>query len=370
MFSKKERPAVTEEQVLAALRQIIDPDLRRDVVSLGMIKDLTIEGGRVSFTFELTTPACPVKAQFETMARQVVAAIPGVESVEVRMTANVPAARRPMATLPGVRHVIAVGAGKGGVGKTTVAVNLAVALAQLGARVGLLDADVHGPNVPLMMGVESPPRQEGTTILPAVSHGVRYMSAGFFVQSRQALIWRGPMVGKMVQELLSVVQWGELDYLVVDLPPGTGDAALSLAQAIPLTGALIVTQPPEVSLLDATKAVSMFQRLEVPILGIVENMSYFVCPHCGERTEIFARGGAREVAEHLNIPFLGELPLDPAIRAGGDAGVPVVVGQPDSPQAAAFRDLARAVAARVSVLSRAPEETGPGQRAFITFYDS
>jgi ATP-binding protein involved in chromosome partitioning len=365
--------AVTEAAVLDALKNIIDPDLHKDVVSLGFIKNMRIEGGDVSFDFELTTPACPVKDRFLDQAQRLVGGIPGVTNVHCTMTSNVRSSggsARASVNLPGVKNVVAVGAGKGGVGKSTCAVGLAVALQQSGATVGLLDADIHGPNVPLMMGLTQPPHQHENRIIPGHSHGVKIMSAGYFVQENMPLIWRGPMVGKMIQELLGNVEWGELDYLVVDLPPGTGDAPLTLAQSIPLSGAVVVTQPPDVSLMDATKAIAMFQKLEVPILGIVENMSYFICPCCGERTEIFAHGGGRAAAERLKVPFLGEIPLNAAIREGGDTGTPILVGRPDAPESEAFRSFAQATAARVSVLqSMRAQEAARGPRQFIKFFD-
>jgi ATP-binding protein involved in chromosome partitioning len=372
MFGSKQR--VTEEQVLKALSNIIDPDLQKDVVSLGFIKELKIENGVVSFNFELTTPACPVKDRFLQQAEQLVGVLEGVERVQCTMTSQVRAAGgngRSTIQLPGVKNVLAVGAGKGGVGKSTCAVGLAVALRQTGATVGLLDADIHGPNIPLMMGLTEPPHQEGSRIIPGLSHGVRVMSAGYFVQENLPLIWRGPMVGKMIQELLGNCEWGEVDYLVVDLPPGTGDAPLTLAQAIPLSGAVVVTQPPDVSLMDATKAIAMFQKLEVPILGIVENMSYFVCPCCSTRTEIFSHGGGRAAAERLRVPFLGEIPLNAAIREGGDTGTPVLVGNPASIESEAFRTFAQNTAARVSVLqSMRAAEAARGPKQFIKFFDS
>ena len=365
---------VSEEQVLKALSNIIDPDLHKDVVSLGFIKNLKIDGGQVSFDFELTTPACPVKDRFLDQARHYVGQVPGVERVDCTMTSNVRSAGgagRGTIQLPGVKNVVAVGAGKGGVGKSTCAVGLAVALRQTGASVGLLDADIHGPNIPLMMGLTDPPHQVDSKIVPGLSHGVKVMSAGYFVQENLPLIWRGPMVGKMIQELLGGCDWGELDYLVVDLPPGTGDAPLTLAQAIPLSGAVIVTQPPDVSLMDATKALAMFQKLEVPILGIVENMSYFVCPCCNTRTEIFSHGGGRAAAERLKVPFLGEIPLNTSIREGGDTGTPVLVSDPASAEAGAFRDFAQTTAARLSVLqSIRAAEAAKGPRQFIKFFDS
>src|SRR5262245_9941530 len=364
---------VTEAQVLDALRNIVDPDLHKDVVSLGFIKNMKIEQGVVSFDFELTTPACPVKDRFLDQAQRLVGAIPGVERVSCTMTSNVRstgASTRASIQLPGVKNIVAVGAGKGGVGKSTCAVSLAVALQQSGAAVGLLDADIHGPNVPLMMGLSEPPHQHENRIVPGLSHGVKIMSAGYFVQENMPLIWRGPMVGKMIQELLGNVEWGELDYLVVDLPPGTGDAPLTLAQSIPLSGAVVVTQPPDVSLMDATKAIAMFQKLEVPILGIVENMSYFVCPCCNTRTEIFSHGGGKAAAERLRVPFLGEIPLNASIREGGDTGTPVLISNPAAPEAGAFRQFSQATAARISVLRNLRAQESRGTRQFIKFFDS
>lgn len=249
--------------------------------------------------------------------------------------------------IPGVRHVIAVSSGKGGVGKSTVAANLAVALAQSGASVGLMDADIYGPNIPMMMGAPKPPEQQDGKIAPAESHGVKFISMGFFVPEETAVVWRGPMVHTAIQQFFRDVLWGELDYLLIDLPPGTGDAQLTLAQLVPICGAITVTTPQEVALHDVRKGLMMFQKVNVPLLGIVENMSHFVCPHCGERSEIFSYGGGERAAEKLGIPFLGRIPIDPAIRVGGDAGVPIVVANPDSPQAQAFREIAAKIAASV-----------------------
>ena len=353
------RKAVTTEDVLEALATVQEPELHRDLVSLGMIEDLRVDGSRVSFTVVLTTPACPLKSEIQNLAREAALRVPGVKEVEVKLTSRVPTARpRERAAIPGVRNVIAVGSGKGGVGKSTVSVGLALALAESGARVGLLDADVWGPNIPQMLGVETLPRQNGQRIRPALGHGVKMISMGFFVDESTPVIWRGPMVGKMVEQLLTDVEWGELDYLVVDLPPGTGDASLSLAQAIPLSGLVVVATPHDVALADAGKALAMFRRLDVPILGIVENMSYFLCPHCSERTDIFGHGGARGMAERLAVPFLGEIPLDPAIRAGGDVGRPILVVDPDSPLSQAFREIASRLAARVSVLDLRAQPEG------------
>ena len=354
MFGKK--TALSREDVLRALGGVQEPELHRDLVSLGMIEDLEIDGSRVSFTVVLTTPACPLKSQIEQEAREAVSALAGVTEVQVKLSSRVQGARpKEKAMIPGVRHVIAVGSGKGGVGKSTISVGLALGLAESGARVGLLDADIWGPNIPQMLGVETPPRQNGEKLVPALGHGVKMISMGFFVDEDTPIIWRGPMVGKMIEQLLTDVEWGELDYLVVDLPPGTGDASLTLAQTIPLSGLVVVVTPQSVALADASKALGMFQRLEVPILGIVENMSYFLCPHCDERTDIFGHGGAAQMAEHYKLPLLGEIPLDPAIRAGGDVGQPVLVVDPESRLAGAFREMAGRVASRLSVLSLGDE---------------
>ena len=257
--------------------------------------------------------------------------------------------------LPQVKHVVAISSGKGGVGKSTVAVNLAVALAASGAKVGLLDADIYGPNVPMMLGVGKQPEQKEGKIIPAESHGVKVISMGFFVGEDTAVVWRGPMIHSAIQQFLRDVIWGELDHLLVDLPPGTGDAQLTLAQLVPLCGAVTVTTPQEVALHDVRKGMMMFQKVNVPLLGLIENMSYFVCGHCGERTEIFSHGGGERAAEKLGIPFLGHIPIDPAIRAGGDTGMPIVVADPASPQAKAFREIADAVIERINALSAGPD---------------
>ncbi|MFQ6016381.1 MAG: Mrp/NBP35 family ATP-binding protein [Anaerolineae bacterium] len=335
---------ITEADVLAALGQVMDPELGRDLVSLGMIQDLVVQDSRVSFTIVLTTPTCPLKAQIEAEARAVVLALPGVEEVTINFRADGLPSRRP---LPGVRHVIAVASGKGGVGKTTVAVNLALALAESGARVGLLDADIYGPNVPLMMGVERRPLIEHEKLLPLMAYGIKVMSLGFLVPLESPVIWRGPLVMQMMEQLLYNVAWGELDYLVVDLPPGTGDAQLTLLQQAPVSGAIIVTTPQDIALADAVKGLNMFCQMGVPVLGLVENMSYFVCPHCGQRTGIFGHGGGRETSRRLRVPFLGEVPLDPSICLEGDVGRPILKARPDSPQAEAFRQIAQAVLTRV-----------------------
>jgi len=351
----------THQDVLNALRAVQDPDLHRDIVSLGFVKDLQVTDGRVGFTIELTTPACPVKHHMESAAREAVAALPGVERVDVTMTARVTSSRVGASEyLPGVRNTIAVASGKGGVGKSTVAANLAVALGRAGARVGLLDADMYGPSIPTMMGAQGPlAHTDGGKVLPPEFHGVRIMSMGFFLPKDDAVIWRGPMLHKMVQEFLGRVDWGELDYLIIDLPPGTGDIQLSLCQSIPLTGAVIVSTPQDVALEVASKAILMFKKLKVPILGIVENMSYHVCAHCGQREDIFGHGGARTASERAEIPFLGEVPLHTAIRVNSDAGQPAALGNGDSPGAQAFREVAERLAARVSVLNAGAGQAEP-----------
>jgi ATP-binding protein involved in chromosome partitioning len=345
---------VTEAEVLEALRPIQDPDFNRSIVDLGFIKGLSIAGGRVSFKIELTTPACPVKEQFEAAARQAVAALPGVSAVDVEMTANTRGASRPAQgsdLLPGVKNTIAVASGKGGVGKSTVAVNLALALRATGARVGLLDVDVYGPSIPLMLDVSGRPHvTPERKIVPKESFGLKLMSIGFLAGEDAPVIWRGPMVHGVVRQFLADVEWGELDYLVLDLPPGTGDAALTLVQSAPLSGAVIVTTPQEVSLIDARKGLKMFERVQVPVLGIVENMSHFVCPSCDERHFIFGEGGGARAAAELGVPQLVQIPLQPDVVWSGDHGRPTVVDQPDSPAARAFTELAGILARKLSLL--------------------
>ena len=349
---------ITEQGVLDALRRIEDPDLRKDIVTLGFIKDLRIAGGDVSFRIVLTTPACPVKEQMESLARQYVGELPGVSSVNVTMDAEVPKGRGlgDKVVVPGVRNIIAVSSGKGGVGKSTVAVNLAVALAQKGANVGLMDADVYGPNVPLMLGVTAVrPEVVGNKLLPIAAHGVRLMSMATLKPGDEPMIFRGPILHGLVKQFLQDVLWGELDYLVVDMPPGTGDVQLSLSQLVPVQGAVLVTTPQEVAMADVRRALRMFETVSVPILGIVENMSYFVAPDTGRRYNIFGEGGGRKLCEQYSVPFLGSVPLGMEVREGGDAGVPVVISHPDSPQAAAFRGVAEEVARQVSIEAMKPE---------------
>jgi ATP-binding protein involved in chromosome partitioning len=344
--------AIDEHSVLNALRMVRDPDLGRDIVALGFVKDVKICGGAVSFTIELTTPACPVREQMRAQARAAVAALPGVETVEVRLTSQVrTGAARQGGLLPaGIRNVVPVASGKGGVGKSTVAANLALALAHTGARVGMMDADAYGPSQPTILGKTDPPvRRSDGRLEPPIAHGVKTISMGYFLKPDEVTLWRGPMLHKMIEQFFGGVAWGELDYLIVDLPPGTGDVQLSLCQAIPLTGAVVVTTPQDVALNVAKKAIFMFHRLNTPILGLVENMAYYVCPHCGSRDDVFGAGGGRRCAEQLEIPFLGEIPLLTSIRTTSDAGIPIVVAQPDSPGAQAFRIVAENLAAQISI---------------------
>lgn len=344
----------TKEQVLKALSTCIEPELHKDIVSLGMIQNLIVEGGRVSFDYVLTTPACPLKGMMELEAKEAVKKVPGVTDVQVKMTANVKKDLRLERIMPsGVRNIIAVGSGKGGVGKSTVACNLAVALALDGAKVGLLDADVYGPNQPQMMGVSDfePAAGPDNKIDPAEGYGVKVMSMGFLMEPDAPVIWRGPMLHGAITQFLKDVRWGELDYLVVDLPPGTGDVQLSLAQSVPLMGSVIVTTPQSIALSDVRKAVAMFQKLNVPILGVVENMSEFVCPHCKKKSEVFSHGGAESLSKKYGVPVLGRIPLDPTVCETGETGKPVCASHPDSAPAKALREAARQVAAAVSVRS-------------------
>jgi len=346
-------PVVTEKQVLDALSQIVDPDFGKDIVTLGFVKDVAIESGKVSFTIELTTPACPVKEEFRRQATELVGAIEGVHDVHVNITSNVQAQARPgMQAIPGIKNIIAVASGKGGVGKSTTAVNLAVALARAGAKTGLLDADIYGPSIPRMMGLNGrQPRVKDKTILPLGNFGVTTMSIGFLVPEDQAVIWRGPMVAGALTQLLRDVAWGELDYLVIDLPPGTGDAQLTLTQNVPVTASVIVTTPQDIALSDARKGIAMFRKVNVPVLGIVENMSVFICPHCGEESHIFSQGGAERLAEEHDTCVLSHIPLDMQIREDSDGGTPIVAAHPDSVQSECYRTLAGEVARRISVMN-------------------
>ncbi|MCL5672583.1 MAG: Mrp/NBP35 family ATP-binding protein [Nitrososphaerota archaeon] len=344
-----------KEDVIRALAAVKDPELGRDLVSLHMVDEVEVAGDRVTFTLNLTTPACPLRSRLEEAARAAVEGIPGVKEVEMKTGSMVYATRdyAEAEVLKGVKNIIAVASGKGGVGKSTVAVNLACALAASGAKVGILDADVYGPNIPLMMGVKSRPEVRDEMVIPPVAHGVKVASLGFFYDEETPVIWRGPLVAGAVRQLLTQVDWGELDYLICDLPPGTGDASLTLAQTVPLGGVLIVTTPQDAALSIAAKALAMFKRLDAPILGVVENMSYFVCPHCGERTEIFSGGGGRKIAAERGADFLGEIPLAVAVREQTDRGDPVVNSRPDSPEALVYKELAFKVAGMLSIVAYA-----------------
>ncbi len=350
----------TEAEVLDALRPIIDPDFGKSIVDLGFVKGVRIEAGTVSLQIELTTPACPVKEEFQRQAQERLEALPGVERALVTMTAETRGRRRatgPEApVLPGVRNTIAVASGKGGVGKSTTAVNLALALRETGARVGLMDADVYGPSLPLLLGVNRRPdvvkEGEQNRILPLEAYGLQVMSMGFFVTDDSPVIWRGPMVHGLIRQFLVDVEWGELDYLVIDLPPGTGDAALTLTQQAPLSGAVIVTTANDLSVIDARKALRMFEKVDVPVRGIVENMAYFVPPDLPDRRyHLFGRDGGKRVADELGVDFLGEVPIDPRVVEGGDQGRPILVHAPESEAARALRRIAGQTARRLAVLA-------------------
>jgi len=339
---------LTQESILAALGKVQEPELHKDLVTLNMIRDLEIVEDKVSFTVMLTTPACPLRGKIEKEAKQAILDL-GAKTVNVKLDSDVPndGRMRGLVNMP-IRNAIAVGSGKGGVGKSTVAVNIAVALAKSGARVGLLDADIYGPNIPTMMGVEKLPPPNGKKLVPAEAYGLKMISMGLLVKPGQPLIWRGPMLNSAIRQFLGDVEWGELDYLIVDLPPGTGDAALSLAQALPLSGAIIVTLPQQVSLEDASRGLQMFRTLEVPILGVIENMSYLDLPD-GTRMDIFGTGGGEKLARSTGTVFLGMIPIDPTVREGGDSGKPIVVAKPDSVGARTLVEIAGKVAAQVSI---------------------
>lgn len=343
---------ITKENVLAALSTVQEPELHRDLVSLNMIKDISIDGGNISFTVELTTPACPLRGRIQNEAKDAVMRLPGVVNVNVKLDSRVVSDGRDRGVLGlSVKNAVAVASGKGGVGKSTVSVNLAIALAKTGARVGLLDADIYGPNVPTMMGIDHLPPALGEKMLPAEVYGVKLMSIGFLVKPGQPLIWRGPMLHSAIRQFLTDVEWGDLDYLIIDLPPGTGDAQLSLAQSLALSGAVIVTLPQAVSLEDASRGLQMFKVLNVPILGVVENMSYLELPD-GTRVDVFGNGGGETLAKESDVPFLGTIPMDPDVRKGGDGGTPVVVSLPDSASGKAFVDIAGKVAASLSIAAK------------------
>jgi ATP-binding protein involved in chromosome partitioning len=346
--------AVEPAGVLDALKVVQDPDLHRDIVSLGFIKDLSINSGRVAFTIELTTPACPVKDQMRDQARAAVMGLSGVTDVDVRMSARVReavAGDGTRASLPGVKNIVAVGAGKGGVGKTTVAVNLALALARSGSKVGMIDGDIYGPNVPIMLGLKTQLTTDGQKILPAERYGLQVVSMGFMTTDDAPIIWRGPMLHGALQQFFREVRWAELDYLVIDMPPGTGDVALTLSQTVPVAGAIIVTTPQLVSLADSRRAAAMYRKPNIPPLGIVATTSYFVFRNCNHEADIFGHGGGEQMAAELKIPFLGRVPIYQPIREGGDTGVPVLISEPDSPASQAFIAAAERMAAQVSIAS-------------------
>ncbi len=347
---------VTQDAVMAALRTVDDPELHRDLVTLNMIKNVVIEGGTVGVTVELTTPACPLRGKIESDVRAALMQVPGIAHVELQMTAQVRTAfggKPGKEPIPGIKNTIAVASGKGGVGKSTVAVNIAASLMLEGAKVGILDADIYGPSVPIMLGTnEAPVPTADNRLNPVYAHNMTLMSVGFINrQDDKPIIWRGPMVAGLLTQFLRQVAWGELDYLVIDLPPGTGDAQLTLTQALPLSGSLIVTQPAQVALSDAQKGIQMFKQLDVPILGIIENMSYYQNPATGEKVYLLGQGGGQRAATRYGVPLLGEIPLDPAMSASGDAGVPLVISEPQSLISGLYRDIARLVAARLSVES-------------------
>jgi len=356
------------EAVLAALKVVVDPDLRRDIVSLGFVKDVVSDQGRVSFTIELTTPACPVKDQMREQAAAAVRALPGVADVTVQMTAKVRSVSAPetgRTPLPGVKNVVAVGAGKGGVGKTTVSVNLALALARCGSRVGILDGDIYGPNVPIMLGLQTQLTTDGNKIVPAERYGVQVVSMGFLTQEDAAVIWRGPMLHGAIQQFFREVAWKDLDYLIVDMPPGTGDVALSLSQTVPVAGAVLVTTPQQVSLADTRRAIRMYQKLNIQPIGLVENMSYYACPNCHHEADIFGHGGGEALAAAMDVPFLGRLPVYQPIREGSDSGVPLVVSEPGSPAGRAFVTVAERAAAQLSIAAHKVAEANKGKIPLI-----
>jgi ATP-binding protein involved in chromosome partitioning len=363
MLSMSDRDAV-----LNALRVVIDPDIHKDIVTLGFVKNLAIDNGRVSLTIELTTPACPVKDQLRDQAAAAVRALSGVADVEIQLTARVRSASAPETgrpPLPGVKNVIAVGAGKGGVGKTTVAVNLALALAKCGSRVGLLDGDIYGPNVPMMLGINTQLTTDGKQIVPAEKYGVQVVSIGFLTQDDAPIIWRGPMLHGAIQQFFREVAWKDLDYLIVDMPPGTGDVALSLSQTVPVVGSIVVTTPQQVSLSDSRRAVRMYQKLNIPTIGIVENMSYYTCTNCHHEADIFGHGGGEGLASEMKVPFLGRLPIYQPIREGSDAGVPLVIAEPASFAAKAFLTVAERTAAQVSIAAHKTAEANRGKIPLI-----
>ncbi len=339
---------ITEKQILKQLSTVMDPELNRDLVSLGMIKDIESDGKNVKFTIELTTPACPLRSRIEADARKAVEVIEGIGTIEIKMSARVQQSQQ-LKENPNlnIKNIIAVSSGKGGVGKTTVAVNLAIALSQTGASVGIMDADIYGPNVPTMMGIKTLPNPRDNKLIPAEAYNVKIISIGFLVKDGQPLIWRGPLLNSTIRQFLTDVDWGELDYLIVDLPPGTGDVQLSLSQHIPITCGIIVTMPQKVSLDDAMRGIEMFKKLEIPIAGVIENMGAMQLPD-GTMLNVFGEGGGEAMANAYGLPFLARIPLNPDIRINSDLGTPVIISQPDSPAAGIFSSIACEVASFIS----------------------
>ncbi|MFQ5541306.1 MAG: Mrp/NBP35 family ATP-binding protein [Candidatus Binatia bacterium] len=349
---------VTTEAVMEALKKVQDPEIHRDIVSLGMVKDLAVENGKVSFTVELTTPACPLRDRIQDDCKSALAGMEGMKDLEISFGAQVRGSKvgaGPTDLLPTVKNLVLVASGKGGVGKSTVAANLAVALKMHGAATGLLDADIYGPSIPILMGVKEEPRKVsvngGFKLQPPIAHGLPVMSIGFFLEPDQAVIWRGPMLGKALQQLMGDVHWGDLDYLIVDMPPGTGDVQITFSQQLKVSGAVLVATPQDVALADVIRAKSMFDKVMIPIVGVIENMSYFICDGCSKRHEIFSRGGAERAAERFKIPFLGEVPIISSIREWGDKGVPILVKEPESEVSRVFLDIAGKLAGQLSVAS-------------------
>ncbi len=349
--------AITEQQVREMLRSVQDPELKKDLITLNMVKGVAIDGPKIRIHVELTTPACPLKDQIRGDVESAVKQLPGVESVELEWSARVRSSRMGAAQLPGVKNVVAVGAGKGGVGKSTAAVLLAYGFQRAGASVGIMDADVYGPSIPTMTGIEgAKPGVRDNMIIPPIAGGIKIMSVGFMVERGKALIWRGPMTHGVVKQFLEQVEWGELDYLIVDLPPGTGDVPLSLAQSIPMTGSIVICTPQDIALMDARRAVRMYEELNVPCLGIIENMSYYLCPKCGNRDELFDHGGAKAAAAELGVPFLGEIPLNAAIRIHGDSGEPEkILTEADSYVTEAISRVVANAAGQISIRAQLPQ---------------
>jgi ATP-binding protein involved in chromosome partitioning len=356
---------IQRDDILSALSKVQEPELHKDLVTLNMIRDLTIDGDAVAFTLMLTTPACPLRDKMRMEAEEAVRTVPGVKTVEIKFSAEVNRNARlgENKALPvGIKNIIAVASGKGGVGKSTTAVNLAVNLQRAGAKVGLLDADIYGPNLPMMMGIpenEKPSVNDQEQLIPFENHGIKVISIAFLVDPGKAIIWRGPMLHGVIRQFLTSVQWGDLDYLVVDLPPGTGDASLSLVQTVPLSGAVIVTTPQQVALSDVRRSVAMFAEVRVPVLGIIENMAGLDCPHCHEHIDLFDGQGGKTLSQEYDVPLLGQVPFDPSVGQSGDRGIPISIAKPDSPQAKAFKNAAEWVAARVSVLNADAESQRP-----------